>query len=71
MLEYVMFMHVVRKYMDIRISSGFVFGATSMPWILSWVGQSKADGFGHRSGFGISIQTRSINILVFAKTMYI
>jgi hypothetical protein len=49
--------------MDIQISSGFRFGATSMPMKFLWTGQSEADGFGHGSGFPISVQTRSIAIL--------
>jgi hypothetical protein len=31
MLKYFMFMCIVHKHMDIRISSGFGFGATTKP----------------------------------------
>jgi hypothetical protein len=34
------------------------------PWILLWAGQGKVDGFRFGSGFAISIQTRSIAILL-------
>jgi hypothetical protein len=46
-----------------RYPSDLDLGRHPCPWILSWAGQSEADGFGHGSGFPISVQTRSIAIL--------
>jgi hypothetical protein len=49
--------------MDIRISGGFGFGATSMPMDTFMGRQGETDGFEFGSDFAISVQTRSIAIL--------
>jgi hypothetical protein len=59
-----MLMYIVRKHMDIQISDGLDLEQYPCPWILLWAGHSEPDGFGSGSGFAISIQTRSITILI-------